>query len=159
MGQAGVQIAQSGDPIGQYVQQAIEMAGLTLPVSTIYIGVNALLTLALAVLVVRARVQTKTDIGDAGNPHMIKAQRAHANNVEYVPMALIVMASAEMAYAPVWLLHALGIGLTVGRIAHAVGLYQSTGASAGRLIGTLLTWLALLVGGLACLYYGAGGWR
>ena len=37
-----------------------------IPVSIFYIGLNALITLILAILVVKARVQTKTIIGDGG---------------------------------------------------------------------------------------------
>lgn len=155
--QAGTDAAVSSvDPIAGLVQQGIEMMGVPFPVSSIYIGINALIMLALALLVVRTRVLTKTDLGDGGNPLMLRAIRAHANNVEYVPMALLLLAVAEMSYAPVWLLHVLGLALTGGRIAHAAGLYQTSGASAGRLAGTILTWLVLLVGGVTCLIYGPG---
>ncbi len=148
--------ASSVDPIAGLVQQGVEMMGVPFPVTSIYIGINALIMLALALLVVRTRVLTKTDLGDGGNPLMLRAIRAHANNVEYVPMALLLLAVAEMSYAPVWLLHVLGLALTGGRIVHAAGLYQTAGASAGRLVGTILTWLVLLVGGVACLIYGPG---
>lgn len=137
----------------QTAQTMADIASISLPASTLYIGINVLLSLVLALLVVRARVQTKTTIGDGDNPQMIKALRAHGNNVEYVPLALITIAAVELTTAPVWLVHVLGVALSVGRVAHAVGLYQSTGASPGRFIGTILTWLVLLFGGLMCIYY------
>ena len=46
------------------------------------------------------------------------------------------------------------IGLTIGRILHAIGLSTAARKSTPpRLVGTLLTWIGQLVAGLACLYY------
>lgn len=138
----------------QMAQTVAQLSNGIIPVSTLYIGLNALLNLALAILVVRARVTTKTEIGDGGNEEMVKAQRAHGNNVEYVPITLLVLIAVEMAAAPVWLIHALGAGLTISRAAHAFGISRSTGRSPGRFVGTMLGWVVLLVGGVACIYYG-----
>ncbi len=125
-----------------------------LPISTLYIGLNALITLILAILVVRARVQTKTEIGDGGHPELIKATRAHGNNVEYVPITLLVIAAIEMAAAPGWFVHTLGAGLTVARLLHAQGVHSSLGRSFGRFVGTIIGWVVLLTGALASIYYG-----
>ena len=125
-----------------------------IPISTLYIGINVLLNLILAILVVRARVKTGVEIGDGGKNELIQAQRVQGNNVEYVPFGLLVLIAVEMAAAPVWMVHTLGAGLSVSRAAQAFGLSQSTGRSAGRFLGTLGTWLVLLVGGIACIYYG-----
>ncbi len=138
----------------QMAQTMAQMSNGIIPVSTLYIGLNALLNLVLAILVVRARIKTETNIGDGGKEEMIKAQRVHGNNVEYVPITLLVLIAVEMAAAPVWLVHALGAGLTVTRAAHALGLSSSTGRTAGRFLGTLGTWVVLLAGSIACIYYG-----
>jgi uncharacterized membrane protein YecN with MAPEG domain len=114
---------------------------------------NALVLLTLAILAVRARVQTGTYIGTGDNVAMIKAVRAHGNATEYVPLALILIGALEIAGAAKPLLHGLGIALTASRLAHAQGIYSSLRNSPGRLVGTLLTWLVYLVGGAACLYY------
>ncbi|HBA42281.1 MAG TPA: hypothetical protein DCZ07_04830, partial [Alphaproteobacteria bacterium] len=42
---------------------------------------------------------------------------------------------------------------TVGRLAHAIGLSGSSGRSLGRFIGTILTWLVMLVAGGLSVYY------
>lgn len=118
-----------------------------------YTGVNALIMLILGMLVVRARVRTRTEIGDGGgNPDMTGPLRAHANNTEYVPMALLLMWCLVSLGANVWLVHAMGTPLTLGRILHAIGLSRSTGVSAGRFAGILLTWLAYVVGIVAVLW-------
>jgi uncharacterized membrane protein YecN with MAPEG domain len=56
-----------------------------------YAALNALIMLVLGILVVRARVVTQTDIGDGGKPAMAGPLRAHGNNSEWVPMALLLM--------------------------------------------------------------------
>jgi uncharacterized membrane protein YecN with MAPEG domain len=122
-------------------------------VTLLYAGLNALIVLTLAILTVRARVQTKTDIGTGDNVAMIKAVRAHANAAEYLPVALLLIAVLELAAAPSALLHGLGATLTASRLMHAQGIYSSLGTSPGRFLGTLLTWLVYLVGSGACLYY------
>lgn len=134
-------------------EMTVGIAAGVLPVSTLYIGFNALIALFLSFMVVRARLSAGIEIGDGGNDDLIKAQRVHGNNVEYVPITLIAIAAAELAGAPVVAIHILGIGLTFGRLAHAAGLSSTTGRSVGRGAGALLTWLALLGAGGACVYY------
>jgi uncharacterized membrane protein YecN with MAPEG domain len=112
-----------------------------------YTALNALIMLILGILVVRARVVTQTEIGDGGKPAMAGPLRAHANNAEYVPMALLLMwALASPLGGSIWLIHGIGAPLTIGRILHAIGLSQSTGPSTLRLLGIALTWIAFIVG-------------
>jgi uncharacterized membrane protein YecN with MAPEG domain len=118
-----------------------------------YVGVNAFIMLVLGMLVVRARVKTRTEIGDGGgNPEMTGPLRAHANNTEYVPMALLLMWCLVPLGANVWLVHGVGAPLTIDRILHAVGLSRSTGVSAFRFVGILLTWIAYVVGIVAVMW-------
>jgi uncharacterized membrane protein YecN with MAPEG domain len=119
----------------------------------IYAALNALIMLVLSVLVVRARVATQTTIGDGGKAEMAGPLRAHANNAEYVPMALILLwALASPLGGSVWMIHGVGAPLTIGRILHAIGLTGSTGPSTLRLIGTALTWISFIVG-IASIFY------
>lgn len=119
----------------------------------LYVGINAFIMLVLGMLVVRARVKTRTEIGDgAGNPAMTGPLRAHANNTEYVPMALLLMWCLVPLGASIWLVHGVGAPLTVGRILHGIGLSRSTGTSTLRFIGILLTWIAYIVGIVAVLW-------
>ena len=118
-----------------------------------YAAINALVMLVLAVLVTRARVATQTDIGDGGKPEMAGPLRAHANNTEYVPMALLLLwALASPLGGSIWLIHGVGGTLTIGRILHAIGLSQHTGPGLLRLIGIMLTWIAFIVGIVGVLY-------
>jgi len=119
-----------------------------------YAALNALIMLVLSVLVVRARVRTQTPLGDGGIPKMAGALRAHANNAEYVPMALILLwALASPLGRSIWLVHAMGIPLTIGRVLHATALTRSTGPSTLRVLGMTLTWIAYIVGIAGVLWF------
>ncbi|HWU26465.1 MAG TPA: MAPEG family protein, partial [Rhizomicrobium sp.] len=71
----------------------------------------------------------------------------HANNTEYVPMALLLMWTLVTPLgSSIWLIHGVGAPLTVGRLIHSVGLTRSTGVSNLRFVGMVLTWTAYVVG-------------
>jgi uncharacterized membrane protein YecN with MAPEG domain len=71
--------------------------------------------------------------------------RRHANFVEYVPMALILICLLELNGVSNTALHALGAGLVVARICHAVGLSADTINSVPRGIGAAGTALIIVV--------------
>ena len=50
------------------------------------------------------------------------AQRAQANFIEYVPIALLLLAVAESQGLTGWLLHTSGVILVLARLLHAWGL-------------------------------------
>lgn len=127
-----------------------------IPITALYAGFNALIMLCLAALVVRGRRKYSIGLGDGGEEKMLAAIRAHGNNVEYVPVALLLILVLELMGAWGWTLHLLGAALTVARIAHGYGLTKTAGSSAGRVMGTLVTWIVILVGALECLYLGVG---
>lgn len=122
------------------------------PVLALYAAVNALVMLVLGILVVRARVKTHTEIGDGADPAMMAAIRAHANNTEYVPLALLLMLILIPLRASAMVIHVVGATLTIGRILHAVGLSRSAGTSLPRLLGIVLTWLSYLIAIVAILW-------
>lgn len=122
-------------------------------------GLLGLLLLFLGGYVIAGRVQFKIGLGDGGNEAMRRRIRAQANFIEYVPMALILMALMENgSVGPVWLLVAMGATLVVARLWHAQGLYSSSGTSVGRFAGTNLTAAVIFVAAVACIGRGAGVW-
>lgn len=116
-----------------------------LPMVAFYAAINAFIMLVLGMLVVRARVKTRTEIGDGGNPAMVGPLRAHANNTEYVPMAIVLMMIAYALGAGVYVIHAIGGTLTLGRLLHAFGLSRNVGTSMPRFLGMVLTWLSYII--------------
>ena len=114
-------------------------------ITALYAALNALIMIALALLVVRQRGRAKVGIGDKGDHELALAIRAHGNNVEYVPYALVLLLLVELGAWPAWVVHTLGLVLTVGRIAHGYGISRSAGTSPGRAVGMLCTWGMILV--------------
>lgn len=128
-------------------------------ITMITAGLLGLLLLFLGGHVIAGRVSFKVNLGDGGNEEMQRRMRAQANFVEYVPMALILIALMENAsIGPPWLVMALGGVLVVGRAWHAQGLLSSSGTSPGRFVGTNMTVLVILVGAVACLGRGFSAW-
>jgi uncharacterized membrane protein YecN with MAPEG domain len=122
-------------------------------VFALYAALNGLIILILSVLVTRARRRHKILLGDGANESMLRAQRAHGNAVEYVPIVLILLLTLASLQASMILIHVIGILLTFGRILHAIGLSRSSTVSIGRSGGILLTWLALLLAIVGCFFY------
>ena len=120
-----------------------------LTVTPIYAGLLALLYLLLSYRVIQRRIEGRIAHGDGDDAELILRMRVHANFNEYVPLALILLALAEMQSAPGWVVHLLGAGLLVGRLGHAWGMSQTPGKPLGRGGGTVLTYAVLLVAALA----------
>ncbi len=118
--------------------------------SSIYLVLAALLLVVLTVQVIRLRYRHRMEIGDGGVPELARAIRAHANFIEFTPLALLLILTADLVGHQKWVVHALGIALLAGRVAHAYGFTTVTGPSRGRTIGVSLTLTVLIAGaGLA----------
>jgi len=128
----------------------------TLPAAhaaALWAGLNLVLLLVLSVLVVRQRRHHRVALGDGGVPQLAQAMRAFGNATEYVPAALAGLAILALAGAAPLVVHAAGLLLFAGRVAHAIGLSRSSGTSIGRAGGLLLTWLGYIVAAVALLFY------
>lgn len=117
----------------------------------LYAAVLALLAIGLAYRVVSLRRKHKVGLGSGGHDELDRAIRAHANHMEYSPLALLLLFILETGGANSVLLHGLGISLTTGRVLHAWGLSSAGGISFGRFYGTALTWLCIVVSALLLL--------
>lgn len=120
----------------------------------IYAAFNGLLILGLSYNVGHHRARTDSlEPGALGDKILTRAIRAHANATEYVPMAIVMLLLLAMLSAPFGLLHALGAGLTLGRVAQAYGMMRDRHPNAIRFTGNLLTGLFYLIGAGALLYH------
>lgn len=113
-------------------------------ITLFYAGLCTLLVLTLAGRVMARRVSHKIGIGDGGDHEMAKRVRAHANAVEYLPLALLLLGGMELNGYPDTVIHGFGLTLLVSRLLHAWGLSRSSSASPGRFVGILFT-LVLMV--------------
>ena len=124
-----------------------------LEVAAFYLGLNALLMLALAYNVGHRRgAQDQLQPGDMGDARLTRAIRAHANYAEHAPLVLLLLLGMALLEAPLFWLHLLGAGFTAGRVFHVFGMMRDKHPNAVRFIGNLATGLALLGGGGACLW-------
>lgn len=118
----------------------------------LYTGINVLLVAVLGILVVVGRAKHKINMGDAGNFDMMLRIRRHGNAIEYIPAGLIALLLLLQLGATTTILHTVGGLLTVGRILHAIGLsLGKDGPNPFRFVGTIATWLSLLIGGSVLL--------
>jgi uncharacterized membrane protein YecN with MAPEG domain len=126
-----------------------------LETAALYAGVNILILLVLAVLVIMGRRRHKIVLGDGGNTAFTRAVRAHANAAEYIPAALVGLVTLALfdPATPVWLIHAAGLSLTIGRLLHAFGLHAGA-LNLGRVLGVSLTLLSYVLIGGGLLYAG-----
>lgn len=117
----------------------------SLVITGFYGALLTLLYLVLAVRIIRLRWKYRVGIGSGDAEALKAAVRVHGNFIEYVPLALILMAAIELNGIAAGWLHGLGIALLVARISHAIGLTRSVGVSLPRSIGVLGTFAILLL--------------
>lgn len=117
-----------------------------------YAGLLALVFVVLSVRVIRQRRGAKVAIGPGGNPSLERAMRVHANFAEYVPFAVVLLALMELQRAPAFLLHALGLVLLAGRLAHAYGVSQPNENFRFRVTGMMATFATLVIAALYLIY-------
>ena len=113
-------------------------------ITLLYAALCTLLVLFLAGRVMAFRVKHNVGLGDGGHGELNRRVRSHANAVEYLPLALILLGGMELNGYSDAVIHAFGATLLVSRILHAWGLSRSAGTSPGRFIGTLLTLLLMI---------------
>ena len=113
-------------------------------ITMLYAGLCVILVVFLALRVVQRRHSHRIGLGDGGDPELTRRVRAHANAVETLPLALLLLGGMELnGFSPA-LIHGFGATLLVSRIAHAWGLSHQSGTSKGRFLGTLFTFLLML---------------
>jgi uncharacterized membrane protein YecN with MAPEG domain len=127
-----------------------------------YAGCASLLYLLFSVLVIRCRLRTKTVIGDGGDALMLRHCRAHANFAEYVPLLLFLLTLLEMANISIYIIHAMGVAMLLGRVLHFYSLTvrEVKTQEAGKMdirfrqIGMVLTFSCLFFGGIMAILRG-----
>ncbi|PCI63201.1 MAG: glutathione S-transferase [Gammaproteobacteria bacterium] len=114
-----------------------------LTITGLYASILALFLIALAVNIIKLRFKFQVGLGDGGEQPLIKAIRIHGNFTEYMPLALILLASYELNGGDELYLHIIGLSLVAGRVLHMLGLTTTVGASLPRQIGILATFIVL----------------
>jgi uncharacterized membrane protein YecN with MAPEG domain len=115
--------------------------------TAIYASLSAFLLAYLSLNVIKERRENKVPYGDGGNENLQIARAAQSNATEYIPIALLLLFALEYNRANIWVIHALGIALIVGRSIHAYSLLFRN--REGRVLGMQITIFTII--GLAIL--------
>jgi uncharacterized membrane protein YecN with MAPEG domain len=116
---------------------------MPISITALYGAILALIIVALGINVTMHRVKLKVPLGDGGNPQMLRMIRLHGNAVEYIPLAIVLMAIYELNGGWHSALHLIGIALVAGRLIQTWAMWSTEVAGPGRGIGQTLTWLSI----------------
>ena len=120
------------------------MTLLPVAISALYAGLLTLLVVLLGLVVINLRRSLRVGIGDGGNHDLARAVRVHGNAIENIPLFLLLLVMYELNRGSVTWLHIFGAVFFISRVVHAWGLFSSSGASMGRLVGAVGTYACLL---------------
>ena len=126
------------------------MIDQSLQAVALWAGLNLAWTLLLALNVTRHRMKEGISTGSGNSQSLDRAVRAHGNNIEYVPGAILgILILAALGYAPL-VINLLGASLLVARFCHAHGIQQlEVDLPKTRVLGNVLTWALYLI--VVCL--------
>ena len=126
------------------------MVDQSLQAIALWAGLNLGLTLLLALNVTRHRMKEGVSTGSGNSQSLERAVRAHGNNTEYVPGALLgILILVALGYLPL-IINLLGALLLVARFCHAQGIQQlEVALPKTRVLGNVLTWALYLI--IVCL--------
>ena len=113
-------------------------------ITLLYAALCTLLVLALAWRVIVFRFRNRIGLGDGGNPELQRRIRVHANAIEYLPLALLLLGGMELNGVDDAWIHGFGATLFVSRVLHAWGLSRHGGTSVGRFAGTITTFVLMV---------------
>lgn len=113
----------------------------------LYLVALIALYIALTIVIIGHRRSKQIGIGDGGDRTLARWVRAHGNFVESSTFAIPALFGMVAAGAGAWPIHVVGAAFLIGRVAHAQGLASAPGATIGRAIGMVLTFLALVIAG------------
>jgi uncharacterized protein len=116
---------------------------MTVSLTALYGAILALIIVALGINVTIHRVKLKVPLGDGGNPQMLRMMRLHGNAVEYIPLAIVLMAVYELNGGSHLALNIVGIALVAGRLIQTWGMWAISTTTLGRQVGQSLTWLSV----------------
>ena len=107
-------------------------------------GLLILLLVLLAFRVVANRRRHKVLFGDGGVKQVVVATRAFGNAAEYIPVGIGALILLALLGYPLWSIHAVGATLLAGRVIHGLGLSHGKGPGPARMVGMVLTLIALV---------------
>ncbi len=118
-----------------------------MPITSLVVGIFALLIVPLSVQVSLLRAKANTVFGDAGDETLRKRIRAHGNFIEYAPLAAMALGVTEYRGGPTWLVWVLAFGFVFARVVHAIGMLF-TATPPVRAVAMLVNHVSFLAAGI-----------
>ena len=97
---------------------------MPLAITPLYAVILTLIYIVLSARIIVMRRGERISLGWSGNAELQKRVRIHGNFAEYVPLALILLAMAELRGAGHFALNALCLLLVAARCAHIYAVSQ-----------------------------------
>ena len=127
---------------------------MSLAITPIYAAVLGIFFAHLSIRVANMRRREKISIGYGNNVELERAARVQGNCAEYLPIALLLIAFAEIMGAQGWLVHTLNLAFLIGRLSHYHGTKDPTTPLKFRVTGMMLTFAAIIGAALTILALG-----
>jgi len=114
-------------------------------ISGVYASLAAFVIIFLALRVSKFRRLHRVGVGYGGQRDLEIAIRCHANALENIPMAIILLFIAESQGLGALWVHLAGVILVGSRVLHPWGLTAAQGGvHVGRVCGMLGSWLTII---------------
>ena len=123
---------------------------LFMPVTMLTTAILGIILVGLGAYVIHGRFKHVLAHGDQGNVDMLIRMRTQSNFIEYVPIALILLALLESSGADQRILAFGAIVLVLLRISHIFGMRQDQPAIFRR-IGAMGTFIILIIASIWAL--------
>ncbi len=114
-------------------------------ITPLFAALFGLLYVALSLYVVSHRFSKKISIGSGGDKATEMAMRAHANFIEYVPLALILFYFIEVISLSSTLVFVMACTLLFARVAHIIGMLKPAQWLILRQLGSVLTFTVIII--------------
>jgi uncharacterized membrane protein YecN with MAPEG domain len=120
-------------------------------ITSFYAAVFGMFFISISLRTIKLRRKHKVALGTGGEPELERAIRVHANFIEYTPITLLLIYMLESMNTSSILIHALCIGLLIGRSLHAFGVSQVNENLNLRVGGMLLTFGTLGIASISLI--------
>ncbi len=118
---------------------------MLIPLTALYGSILGLMFIGLTSYVGLLRGKTGISLMHGDNPRLAERIRRQGNFTEMVPLALILMAGAELNGAGANWLHAIGGILVLSRLIHPFGIHFDNPSAPWRVIGAVGSLLSMLI--------------
>lgn len=125
-----------------------------MPITLISASLLGLLLVYLSYMVTNVRRRPTHGTAESDGDDLHNAVRAHGNLIEYAPMGLILIGLLERSNSNFYFVAILAAIFVVARYMHGLTFGKIDGFNRYRFMGTLFTFISLLVASIAGLLEG-----